>query len=549
MRSKFSDQIPVNSLLLTSECGKTTIKFIHTTEGRGLGRTGMHLSTFLAVHRCLFKTTSAQPTSTSWIGRKEAGLGMAIAIIATSLVTPAWANQPRLNDVSPPGQHRAAVFQLLFVDPIAGDDRSDGGQRSPLRSITRAVQLAQPNTVILLAAGTYSAQTGERFPITLPPNVSLQENPASEERGVTIQGDVVGGQLSPTIVTSRVTENPTAAVNRAAAASTPTASSFLVLTGDYPPGTLAPRSQFRPTTRSSAALPNPERPNAALPNTELPNTVVVPASPFRTTSSAGRTTSSAVTSRADSAPIAPVRGVSISVRPPTVAPSPTAHEPMTAPPVAPPSRRVASSAQSSVAIPIPVPPPVSSGRYRLPGGVNASQGGMGTAASTPPQAILNFQASVEVPVSAPAGQVATAERQSFSSRRDRASRTAARSSPAPRYDLLPVPDPNAPLGNIGTLPTITVSGAGAGALRRSPPTTPVASRAAELGLRYRVVVNARDRSVQERVLQLFPAAFLTYDDDQDVVMQVGAFNERDNAEEVETVLDQNGIRARVERVD
>jgi cell division septation protein DedD len=63
------------------------------------------------------------------------------------------------------------------------------------------------------------------------------------------------------------------------------------------------------------------------------------------------------------------------------------------------------------------------------------------------------------------------------------------------------------------------------------------------------VVNARDRSVQERVLQLFPGAFLTYDDDQAVVMQVGAFNERDNAEDVETVLDQNGIRARVERVD
>jgi len=173
---------------------------------------------------------------------------------------------------------------------------------------------------------------------------------------------------------------------------------------------------------------------------------------------------------------------------------------------------------------------------------------MGTAASTPPQSILNFQASVEVPVSAPASPEAT-ERQSFSSRRDRASRTAARPSPAPRYDLLPVPDPNAPLGNIGTLPTITVSGAGAGAVRRSPPTTPVASRAAELGLRYRVVVNARDRSVQERVLRLFPGAFLTYDDDQDIVMQVGAFNERDNAEEVETVLDQNGIRARVERVD
>lgn len=432
---------------------------------------------------------------------QEKGLGVAIAITLTSIVTPAWANQPTVANAPPPSQNRAAVFQLLFVDPISGNDRSgDGSQRSPLRSITRAVQLAQSNTAIFLAAGTYSSETGERFPITLPPNISLQENFSSEERGVTIQGEVVGGQLLGAITRGNSAVDRTAAVNRAIAPSSPSTfraaapstqatSSFLALTGDYPPGTVLPRSQS---------------PAAVNPASEPPRFTA-----FR------RSAPTPITSSAQAPAISQTRS---------------------------PGGFQLTPSQPSTAISIPVPPPASSGRYRSPGGFNTSQGGMGTVSPTPAQPILNFQ-EIEIPVPAPARQVATSSR----SRREPANRAASRPSRTSNYALLPVPDPNVPLGNIGDLPTITVSGTGSA--RRSPPTVPVASRASELGLRYRVVVNARDRTVQERVLQLFPGAFLTYDDDQNVVMQVGAFNERDNAEDVETVLARNGIRARVERVD
>jgi len=458
---------------------------------------------------------------------------MAIAILVTGLGTPAGANQPtRANDVSSPSPTHAAVFQLIFVDPISGNDRSgDGTQRSPLRSITRAVQLAQPNTAIFLAAGTYSSQTGEQFPIMLPPNVSLQENFSGDERGITIQGDVVGGQLLGAITTGNLAEARPAASNRAiapasspatsraAAPSTQSASSFSALTGDYPPGTLPPNSQFRSRNWTS---------------TTRPNTVAVPANPLRP----GGSSTSAATNPAVESP----RYTAFRRGAPT--PSATAAPASTLSQTRSPDGFSAPLPQSSAAISIPVPPPLESGRYRSPGGFNTSQGGMGTASPIPTQPILNFQESVEIPVLAPAQQVAIVNRSDSSINRRP---TAARPSRRPRYDLLPVPNPNVPLGNIGNLPTITVSGAASP--RRSPSSVPVISRAAELGLRYRVVVNTGDRSTQERVLQLFPEAFLTYDDDRDVVIQVGAFNERDNAEDVETVLEQNGIRARVERVD
>lgn len=82
--------------------------------------------------------------------------------------------------------------QILFVNPMLGSDETgEGTMRSPFRSITYAVQFAQPNTVIMLAGGTYSQRSGEQFPIGLPPGVRLMEMPNGT---VTIQGEIVEGQ-------------------------------------------------------------------------------------------------------------------------------------------------------------------------------------------------------------------------------------------------------------------------------------------------------------------------------------------------------------------
>ncbi|EAW39192.1 DUF1565 domain-containing protein [Lyngbya sp. PCC 8106] len=77
---------------------------------------------------------------------------------------------------------------IIYVSASVGDDSGDGSQQSPLRTITQALNLAQPNTAIILAPGTYSAQTGEQFPLMLRPNITVQGNPNTRGEGIIISG-------------------------------------------------------------------------------------------------------------------------------------------------------------------------------------------------------------------------------------------------------------------------------------------------------------------------------------------------------------------------
>ena len=96
-----------------------------------------------------------------------------------------------------------AATTLLFVNPAVGNDATgDGSQRSPLRSLTRALSAAQAGTVIVLSPGTYSEQSGEQFPIQLKSGVTVQGDPGNLGQGILIQG---GGRfLSPTFASQDV---------------------------------------------------------------------------------------------------------------------------------------------------------------------------------------------------------------------------------------------------------------------------------------------------------------------------------------------------------
>jgi parallel beta-helix repeat protein len=92
---------------------------------------------------------------------------------------------------------------VLFVDPTAGNDvGADGSEQAPFKTITRALQLAQANTVIQLKEGTYSAETGETFPIQLKPGVTLYGNPQTRGESIVIRGS--GFFLSPTYARQKV---------------------------------------------------------------------------------------------------------------------------------------------------------------------------------------------------------------------------------------------------------------------------------------------------------------------------------------------------------
>lgn len=78
---------------------------------------------------------------------------------------------------------------ILRVQPLTGQDSTaDGSDRAPFKTITRALQVAPANTVILLGSGTYSAGSGEQFPLQLKPGVTLQGNPQTFGQNVVIQG-------------------------------------------------------------------------------------------------------------------------------------------------------------------------------------------------------------------------------------------------------------------------------------------------------------------------------------------------------------------------
>ena len=97
----------------------------------------------------------------------------------------------------------SAAQAILLVNPTMGNDAAaDGSDRAPFKTITQALQLAQPGTVIRLSPGTYSQETGETFPLRLKPEVTVQGDAETRGQGIVIQGS--GFFLSPTFARQKV---------------------------------------------------------------------------------------------------------------------------------------------------------------------------------------------------------------------------------------------------------------------------------------------------------------------------------------------------------
>ncbi|BAU66974.1 hypothetical protein STA3757_43800 [Stanieria sp. NIES-3757] len=92
---------------------------------------------------------------------------------------------------------------IIYVNSQAGNDGAEGSQQSPLKTITQALQKALPNTTIALAPGTYSEKTGEKFPLIIKTNVTLQGASGGQGHSVIIEGS--GYFISPTAAGQYVT--------------------------------------------------------------------------------------------------------------------------------------------------------------------------------------------------------------------------------------------------------------------------------------------------------------------------------------------------------
>ncbi|MCY7408262.1 MAG: DUF1565 domain-containing protein [Alkalinema sp. CAN_BIN05] len=84
---------------------------------------------------------------------------------------------------------------VLYVNGISGQDSPTAGkaEASPLKTITYALQQAQPGTTIQVSPGSYSAASGEVFPLILKPGIILRGDEATKGQTTTING---GGQVN-----------------------------------------------------------------------------------------------------------------------------------------------------------------------------------------------------------------------------------------------------------------------------------------------------------------------------------------------------------------
>ncbi|MBW4678067.1 MAG: DUF1565 domain-containing protein [Desmonostoc geniculatum HA4340-LM1] len=128
---------------------------------------------------------------------------ISMAFLGTSLNS-AIAQMPSTPNSAPVGENSNSQMNVLFVNANTGDDGAGNGSESaPVKTITQALRLANPNTIIMLSTGTYSTETGEVFPLMLKPGVSIQGNASNQGKDIIIQGG--GDYLSRSFAGQNVT--------------------------------------------------------------------------------------------------------------------------------------------------------------------------------------------------------------------------------------------------------------------------------------------------------------------------------------------------------
>jgi parallel beta-helix repeat protein len=94
---------------------------------------------------------------------------------------------------------------IIYVNPELGSDGAGNGidVKTPFKTITNALNQAEPGTVIQLAPGEYTSETGEVFPITLKQGVTLRGDESTKGENIVIIGG--GHYVSPTFARQDVT--------------------------------------------------------------------------------------------------------------------------------------------------------------------------------------------------------------------------------------------------------------------------------------------------------------------------------------------------------
>jgi parallel beta-helix repeat protein len=113
------------------------------------------------------------------------GLSQIVTLTESAIaqnVTPANTTLPTTLQV-------AQANVIIFVSPKGSDANSGLSADQPLRSLTAALNKnLQSGAIIQLASGTYSAETGEKFPLLIPAGVTLRGNSANQGQEIIVSG-------------------------------------------------------------------------------------------------------------------------------------------------------------------------------------------------------------------------------------------------------------------------------------------------------------------------------------------------------------------------
>ena len=93
-------------------------------------------------------------------------------------------------------QFSALDKNLIYVNSRTGSDSDTGKKFAPLKTITQALKTATPGVTIELAAGTYSQETGETFPLIIGRGITLKGNTDNQGYKTIVKGS--GDFTSPT---------------------------------------------------------------------------------------------------------------------------------------------------------------------------------------------------------------------------------------------------------------------------------------------------------------------------------------------------------------
>lgn len=139
------------------------------------------------------------PTEVSASSKKLAQIVVPTTTDQTPTTNPTPTNQVPTTNQTP------ANATVIYVNPATGTDSASAGstEAAPYKTITYALSQAQPGTVIQLAPGNYTSETGEVFPLTIKSGVTLRGEESSKGQTRVIIGG--GNYVSPTFARQNVT--------------------------------------------------------------------------------------------------------------------------------------------------------------------------------------------------------------------------------------------------------------------------------------------------------------------------------------------------------